>query len=101
MVYEKEDLLKLLYRGDAVGVIKPGVDDPPWFFGEVTFEPDTTELQLFLLRFTDEDDAHEDISVSDERLNHENWCIVDATGRKIGIFLPAFYENNDIYWRLR
>lgn len=48
---------------------------------------------------TDEDRGQEDPPFGEDYLNPENWFVVEETGRKRGIEIPAVNHDHSIDWR--
>jgi hypothetical protein len=93
--------MELYYRDQRLGSVTGVSQDGPEIWA--SFTPDVAALPFKHMWdfMADEDNWDKDPPVPPEYLNDSNWSVIDDTGKRRGIYLPAVYPDSAISWHWR
>jgi hypothetical protein len=91
--------LKLYHRDRLLGEITDVSQEGIWMSGHLEPTPAAAAYRGFFDSMSDESKAHEDPPFGEDFLNAENWSVVEDSGQKRGIEVPAVHADQSIDWR--
>jgi hypothetical protein len=93
--------MRLFYQDEELGTIQEVVGEQPWMSGTFVASPNVDRYRGFFGWMVDEDNGGKEPPFDASLLDENNWFIVEDSGRRRGIGLPAVHPDGLIMWRWR